>query len=69
MLRWRVQFVEELAHVKIVGQVSVRTVKVRSDINDGCLSFRIVFSLAALIDTSILSYVVVPGLFGWYKQS
>jgi len=70
-LRRRVQFVEELVHVKIAKQVSVKTVKVRSDIKDRNSNVRIVFfffPLAALIDTSILS-CFVTGLFGWYKQS
>jgi hypothetical protein len=53
-LRRRVQFVEELVHVKIAEQVSVKTVKVRSDIKDRNSYVTIVFfSLAALIDTSI----------------
>jgi hypothetical protein len=68
-LRRRVQFVEELVHVKIAEHVSVKTVKVRFDIKDRNSYVRIVFfSLAALIDTSILS-CFVTGLFGWYKQS
>lgn len=50
-LRWHVQFAEELAPVKIVWQVNAKTVKVRSDIKDGCFSALTVFSLAALADT------------------
>jgi len=44
-LRRRVQFVEELVHVKIADQVSVKTVKVRSDIKDRNSYVRIVIFL------------------------
>lgn len=49
-LRWRVRFVEELAHVKIVGQVMVKTVKVRSDIKYFYAWIVFLFYLVALVD-------------------
>lgn len=42
-LRWHVQFVAELAPVKIAWQVNTETVKVRSDIKDGCFNATTVF--------------------------
>lgn len=44
-LRWLVQFVGELALVKIAWQVNAKTLKVRSDIKAGCSSARTVFLL------------------------